>query len=67
MKLLAAFDRRHPDDAGDLAAKRDLGSHNNLLWLVGGNEEWYVMFLAAETEKGGIGCRPSSLFRVECC
>jgi hypothetical protein len=39
MKLFAAFDRRHPDDAGDLAVKRDLGSHSNLLligmWDVG--------------------------------
>src|ERR1017187_443287 len=41
VKLLAAFDRRHPDDAGDLAVKGDLGSHSNLLlvdlwkWRVG--------------------------------
>jgi hypothetical protein len=31
VEVLAAFDRRHPDGAGDLAVKRDRGSHNNLL------------------------------------
>jgi hypothetical protein len=39
VKFLAAFDRRHPDGANDLAVKHDLGSHNNLLsvgwWNVG--------------------------------
>src|ERR1017187_6641322 len=43
VKLLAAFDRRHPDGARDLAVKRDLGAHSNLLsvdlWNVGRSEE----------------------------
>jgi hypothetical protein len=67
VKLLAAFDRRHPDGAGDLAVKRDLGLHLNLL-LVGWCNVGYEsgLFFAAETEKGGIGCRPSSRFRVVC-
>jgi hypothetical protein len=56
VKLLAAFDRRHPDGAGDLAVKRDLGSHGYLL-SVGLCIDGYELgpFLAAETEKGGIG------------
>ena len=67
VKLLAAFDRRHPDGARDLAIERDLGSHGYLLSVglcIVGYE--LGLFLAAETEKGGIGCRPSSRFRVVC-
>jgi hypothetical protein len=60
VKFLGAFDRGHPDGAGDLAVKRDFRAHNNLLsvdlWNVGCESG---LFLAAETEKGGDGCRPS--------
>jgi hypothetical protein len=67
VKLFAALDHRHPDGAGDLAVKRDFGSHGYLL-SVGWCNVGYVLglFLGAETGKGGIGCRPSSRFRAVC-
>ena len=52
VKLLAAFDRRHPDGAGDLALKHDFGSHSNLLWLIGAIWVWVGTVSGCRNRKG---------------